>query len=101
MVTPPRTQVGKQSFADALKQQKWLTLIGLPILLTTSLTGIYGLWGLLFVYWGLVSLRSGEVYLLEPIERRHDPVLFWTIVMMWIGFGLLYMVADFAPSVMY
>ena len=80
----------KLSFKQNLKQQKWLTLLGLPILLITSLNGIYSVWGVLFVYWGIVSIRSGEVYLLEPIERGRDPALFWIISIMWVTFGAMY-----------
>lgn len=89
------------SLRDALKQQKWLTLVGLPILLITSFMGIYTLWGVLFVYWGVTSLQSGSVYLLEPIERRQDPAFFWIIVMMWIGTGGLYVLGDIFPSIWY
>ncbi len=100
MATPPMSTRTKPSLTDALKQQKWLTLIGLPILLITSLTGFYSIWGLLFVFWGFVAIRTGEVYLLEPIERSKDPMLFWIIVLMWIGFGALYVVTDFFPSLL-
>lgn len=88
----------KLSFKQNLKQQKWLTLLGLPILLITSLNGIYSVWGVLFVYWGIVSLRSGEVYLLEPIERDRDPALFWIISIMWVTFGAMYVLADYFPQ---
>ena len=83
---------------EIFKQQKWLTLIGLPVLLYTTFMGIYSVWGLLFVYWGLTSLRSGEVFLLEPVERDRDPALFWIIAVMWIGFGFMYVLTDFYPE---
>ncbi|MGI9353322.1 MAG: hypothetical protein ACR2O3_17310 [Rhizobiaceae bacterium] len=98
MSTLPFANKDQLSFRDNLKQQKWLTLIGLPILLVASFNGVYAMWGLLFIYWGVVSVRSGEVYLLEPIERNHDPALFWIISMMWIGFGGLYVLTDYYPE---
>ena len=98
MATPPLTPKDRPAFRDSLRQQKWLTLIGLPVLLITTFSGIYAVWGVLFIYWGLMSVRSGEVYLLEPIERGHDPVLFWIIAMMWIGFGAMYVLMDLYPQ---
>ena len=98
MATPPLTNRGRLPLKENLKQQKWLTLLGLPVLLASSLSGVYSLWGVLSVYWGITSLRSGEAYLLETIERATDPVLFWIISGMWITFGALYLVADFYPE---
>tara|TARA_B100000686_G_C16535741_1_gene834716 strand:- start:588 stop:752 length:165 start_codon:yes stop_codon:yes gene_type:complete len=51
----------------------------------------------LFVYWGVASAVTGDVFLLETIRRRDDPVLFWIIVAMWIGFGLMYVAYDALP----
>lgn len=95
MPTPVRQD---SNIVGKLKQQKWLTLIGLPILLLTTFSGFYSVWGLLFMYWGVVSIMSGEVYLLEPIEREIDPTLFWIISVMWIGFGAMYVIADLYPG---
>lgn len=92
---------GPKGFKHALKQQKWLTLIGLPVLLFTSLASIYTLWGVLFMIWGLTSLRTGQVYLLETIYRRDDPALFWVIVVLWIGSGGLYVLGDLFPAIWY
>ena len=91
-------QEKKLPFRENLKQQKWLTLLGLPVLLIATFNGVYSLWGLLMIYWGVVSIRSGEVYLLEPVERDRDPSLFWIISIMWIAFGAIYVAADFWPE---
>lgn len=98
MATPARTNQRNEAFAEKLKDQKWLTLVGMPILLVTTFNGIYSVWGLLFVFWGIVSIRAGEVFLLETVERNKDPVLYWIISILWIGFGLLYILTDFFPE---
>ena len=90
----PERQPASIPLKDRLGQQKWLTLIGLPILIYTTLTGIYSIWGLLFIYWGLMSARHGTVHLLEDIEQEENPVLFWLIELLWFGTGLLYIYAD-------
>lgn len=99
MATPPLQRSRRPSFKDSLRHQKWLTLIGLPTLLTSSFLGFYTLWGLLFVFWGMVSLRTGQVYLLETIYREDDPALYWIIVIMWLASGGLYVLGDVYPSI--
>jgi len=94
MATPARIPRIKQTFKDWIKQQKWLTLIGLPILLAATYAGYYSIWGVLFIFWGIKSTMSGEVYLLEPINRTQNPILFWAISVMWVGFGIMYILAD-------
>ncbi len=84
---------------EVLKQQKWPTLIALPILIVGLLLELYVLWGILFVYWGVTSMLSGEIYLVEPITRRDDPALFWIILGMWIGSGLLYIHTSLIPYI--
>ena len=83
--------------SSALRAQKWPTLILLPVLIVAMLWDVYAVWGALFVVWGLTSALSGQVYLIEPIERRDDPALFWIILGLWIGSGLLYIHATLAP----
>lgn len=73
---------------------KWPTLIALPLLILATVMNWYWIWGCLFLYWALPALRSGQVYLVEPIERARDPILFWMITAMWAGFGIWAIVAD-------
>ena len=79
-------------------QKKLLTLVGLPVLLVLTWLGIYAVWGALFVYWGLLSMRSGQAFVFEEIERDENPILFWIIVLTWIGSGLLYILIDLSPQ---
>ena len=96
MVTPSRTKNSK--FSEFLGSQKWPTLVALPVLVVATINNLYSIWGVLFIYWGLRSLFSGDVYLVESIERDKNPILFWIITAMWIGFGILYIFADFYPE---
>ncbi|MEM8731183.1 MAG: hypothetical protein AAGF79_14825 [Pseudomonadota bacterium] len=77
-----------------MAQQKWLTLIGLPILIYSTIQGVFVIWGLLFLFWGLGSLRTGHIFLLEDIDRADDPALYWIIFAMWIGSGATYIYYD-------
>ena len=90
----PKLRARGSTFQHALAQQKWLTLIGLPILIYSTIQGLFFVWGLLFVLWGIGSLRTGHFFLLEDINRREDPALYWIIFAMWLGSGATYIYYD-------
>lgn len=100
MATPARMKSDTSDRKPGLVPQKWLTLIALPVLLISTYFGYYAAWGALFVFWGVTSTVSGQVYLVEPINRQETPVLFWVISLMWLGFGLLYLLVDLFPYAM-
>ena len=79
---------------DVWSRFKWPTAIAVLVLMLATYLDWYWVWGCLFFYWALPGLRSGEVYLIEPIERLRNPILFWIITIMWAGFGLWTIVAD-------
>lgn len=70
------------------------TIIAIPILLIATYLQWYWVWGVLFVYWAVPAVLSGEAILVEPIARSSHPILFWMITAMWLGFGALTIVAD-------
>ena len=79
---------------DLSSDIRWRTLIALPVLVLATVMGWYWVWGCLFLYWVWPALRSGQAYLIEPIERARDPLLFWLVNALWAGFGLWYIVTD-------
>jgi hypothetical protein len=97
MATPSRkpTKPAPQGFWVAMHEHKALTWIVLAVLGIATLYESYSFWGILFLYWGISSFRTGQVFLIDTIEVKQNPVLFWVISAMWFGFGLLYVAADF------
>ncbi len=73
---------------------RWPTALAIPILLIATYLEWYWVWGLLFVYWAVPAVLSGEAFLVEPIMRSDHPILFWIITAMWLGFGIWTIVAD-------
>ena len=55
-------------------------------------------WGLLFIYWVVPAIKTGEAHLLGPVAREQDPFLFWAIVTLWTLFGVVMVLADIAPN---
>ena len=56
----------------------------------------YWPWGLLFIYWAIPGILSGEAFLVERILRARNPILFWLITGMWVVFGVWTIYADIA-----
>ncbi len=83
---------------NSLRHHKWMTIAAVLVLLATTLAGVYAIWGVVFVYWGVLAIRSGQAFLVEAIERRENPVLFWVLTAMWFGFGVLYILTDIFPT---
>jgi len=81
--------------ASALSSIKWATLITIPVLAVATWREWYFVWGLLFVYWGIGSVFSGNAFLVEPLTRNRNPLLYWLVTAAWIGFGAAYVAVDF------
>lgn len=73
---------------------KPLTAVVLLALAAATILEWYWPWGLLFLYWVAAGLRSGDTFLVEPITRARNPILYWSITAMWTGFGLWTLHAD-------
>ena len=81
--------------ADTTRSEiRWPTLVALPILAAATYFRWFWVWGLLFVYWGVVAALRGEAYLVEPLYRGRDAVLFWIVTAAWIGLGTWSVVVD-------
>lgn len=72
---------------------KWKTAIALLLLVVAILMNWNWVWGILFIAWALNDLVLGVTYFVEEIARKKNPILFWTIVILWLALGL-YSLAD-------
>jgi len=53
------------------------------------------MWGVLFWYWAIPSLLSGETYFMERVGRKEDPILFWVTIVSWILIGGMFIAMSF------
>lgn len=60
----------------------------LAALITATVFGHFWVWGVLFIFWSVQSWVTGSVFLIAPVERRTDPVLYFTVTAMWLLFGV-------------
>ncbi len=52
------------------------------------------MWGVLFIMWTIPALYSGRTHLVEEIDRRDHPALYWLIVVTWLALSLYLIAAD-------
>ncbi len=65
---------------------KWKAYIGLTLIFTSLFTGWYWLWSIFFAIWLIMDIKSKSTFMLEPVHKNENPVLYWIIVTVW---GLL------------
>ena len=68
---------------------KWKTISILLVIVTALLTDSPALWGILFLSWAISDLLTGTSYIIEPVSKKENPILFGCIVGTW-GFSALY-----------
>lgn len=81
-----------------MTNQILINYVALPVLLVAAFFGIYWIWGLLFLWWMVPSVMSGQTHLVLEIDRARDPLLFWGVVIMWGLFGAMMIAASLFPQ---
>lgn len=74
--------------------KKWKTIFALLLALIALTFNLFWVWGVFCLFWSWQNFRAKEAYFVEKIERRESPVLYWIIVLSWLGMGILYFYSD-------
>ena len=75
------------------------TVVSLVVLVTATYFDWYWVWGLLYLYWAVQSVGVGEAFLVQTVRRDGNPVLFWSVSVMWFILAVLVVVTDLFPGV--
>ncbi|NOD75043.1 MULTISPECIES: VOC family protein [unclassified Ruegeria] len=62
----------------------WKSLIALVCVWLAVIMDLQVFWGVLFLIWTWLALRSGRADIVEPIDRATRPWMFWLITGTWI-----------------
>lgn len=54
--------------------------------------------GAFILYWAYHSVKTGYAFLLTPIGKSEDTMLFWLVMLVWVVFGIWLIAVDFYPS---
>lgn len=74
---------------------KLRTLVALVIIYVAVVLNLNWAWGLLFLMWLILDVRSGHTYLVEPIYRQTNPVIYWFIIISWIWMSIYMLLGIF------
>lgn len=67
---------------------KWKSIIGILLVLSAVVLNMPILFGVLYIIWAVQDISSGHAHVLEDVSREENRLLFWIIVMLWLGSGL-------------
>ncbi|WP_120631970.1 hypothetical protein [Ruegeria sp. EL01] len=81
-----------------MSTSRLVNYVALPVLLVSAVLGLYWVWGLLFLWWLMPSIMTGQTALVSDIIRDQDPVLFWSVAILWAAFGLMMIAASLFPA---
>ena len=66
----------------------WRTLVALVAIYVAVFVDQPWLWGVLLLLWVLPDLWSGHTWLVDPLERKETPMMFWLVTLTWLWMGL-------------
>ena len=79
-------------------KSKWRTVVGLIIVYVATILNWQWIWGVFSLYWIIPDFFTGVTYFTEPISRKHNPVLYWLILVTWIAFSIVMFFPTIAAS---
>ena len=74
---------------------RWKSVVALVFIVIGIFMNWQWIWGVLAVIWGISDLRSGQTFLLDEIPRSEAPLLYWSVVCMWLVLGGWTFLANF------
>lgn len=70
------------------KTIKWKSILGLSLIGLGIINNWFWIWGIFFAVWVISDLRSGSTYMLEPVSRRENPLLYGILIAVWSFIGV-------------
>lgn len=74
---------------------RFLNTLAFIALLASTAVGLHSLWGVLFLFWTIRNLRTGETFILSTVRRQETPILYWLIQITWLLLALMMIASDF------
>lgn len=85
---------GQQPSPKTAKVWPWKTLLGLTLILTELWLNTGIIWGVFMLLWAIMGISSGQTYILEILQRREHPVLFWITIHLWLLFAAFFFMSN-------
>ncbi|ATG44302.1 hypothetical protein PhaeoP18_02367 [Phaeobacter piscinae] len=81
-----------------MTRQRGVNYIAFPILGGAAVLGLYWIWGLLFLWWLVPAVRSGQAHFVFEVARSEDPLLYWAVLLLWGLSGVMMIAASLFPQ---
>lgn len=81
-----------------MNTQRALNYIAFPVLVVAAALSLYWVWGLLFLWWVVPAVMSGQAHFVFEVSRNEDPILFWAVVVLWALSGAMMIAASLFPQ---
>ena len=76
------------------KPVPWKTLLGLTLILAELWLNTGVIWGLFMLLWAIMGINSGQTYILEILDRKIHPILFWFTIHLWLLFAAFFFMGN-------
>lgn len=76
------------------KALPWRTLLGLGLILVELWLNTGIIWGVFMLLWAIMGISSGQTYILEILERKAHPILFWFTIHLWLFFAAFFFMSN-------
>lgn len=75
-------------YKKASKPVKWKTIFAIFLVIGAMVLEMPILFGLLYILWAILDIKTGYAYIIEDVSRKDNPILYWIIVVLWMSSGL-------------
>ncbi|MCP4596280.1 hypothetical protein [Neptuniibacter sp.] len=72
----------------------WKTFLGLGLIFIELVLNTGIIWGVFMLLWAVMGISSGQTYILEILERRAHPILFWVTIHLWLYIAAFFFMSN-------
>lgn len=93
--TPKAASAAKTSNGpSASTNTPWKTLLGLTLIFVELWLNTGIIWGIFSLLWAIIGIQSGQTYILEILDRKVHPILFWITIHLWLMFAAFFFMSN-------
>lgn len=91
---PKAPSAPKTSGPSANANIPWKTLFGLTLIFVELLLNTGIIWGIFSLLWAIIGIQSGQTYILEILDRKVHPILYWITIHLWLMFAAFFFMSN-------
>lgn len=92
--TPKPASAPQARSPNATANIPWKTLLGLTLIFVELWLNTGIIWGIFSLLWAIIGIQSGQTYILEILDRKVHPILFWITIHLWLMFAAFFFISN-------